>query len=216
MKKPEGKAEAGWYDAPEIIGYEQYWDGSKWLSQKRLVGSNEDLKKSPDFIVAISNGFIKVFDYKGTAKRYEFWYFVLFYYLATQIGSVLLASLNLAGLLILLYLSLFACLISVAVRRMHDVGKSGWYILIPIYSLVLYVQPTKTSNAQNVNPQVKQAPAIPGFSQESSEEALARLFSQTDSAKREKSEEFKNCPMCAEQIRFAAKKCRFCQHILST
>ena len=101
MKKPEGKAEAGWYDAPEIIGYEQYWDGSKWLSQKRSVGSNEELKKSPDFIVAISNGFIKVFDYKGKAKRYEFWYFVLFYYLATQIGSVLLASLNLAGLLIL-------------------------------------------------------------------------------------------------------------------
>jgi uncharacterized membrane protein YhaH (DUF805 family) len=25
----------------------------------------------------------------------------------------------------------------VAVRRMHDVGKSGWFILIPIYNLVL-------------------------------------------------------------------------------
>jgi hypothetical protein len=143
MKKPEGKAEAGWYDAPEIIGYEQYWDGSKWLRQKRLSGSNKDLKKSPDFIVAIGNGFAKVFDYKGKAKRFEFWYFVLFYYLATQIGSILLASLNLAGLLVLLYLSLFACLISVSVRRMHDVGKSGWFILIPIYSLVLYVQPSK-------------------------------------------------------------------------
>lgn len=27
--------------------------------------------------------------------------------------------------------------ISVAVRRAHDVGKSGWYMLIPIYNLVL-------------------------------------------------------------------------------
>ena len=27
--------------------------------------------------------------------------------------------------------------IAVAVRRMHDVGKSGWYVLIPIYNLVL-------------------------------------------------------------------------------
>ncbi len=27
--------------------------------------------------------------------------------------------------------------IAVGVRRMHDVGKSGWYILIPIYNLIL-------------------------------------------------------------------------------
>lgn len=27
--------------------------------------------------------------------------------------------------------------ISAAVRRMHDVGKSGWYLLVPIYNLIL-------------------------------------------------------------------------------
>jgi uncharacterized membrane protein YhaH (DUF805 family) len=27
--------------------------------------------------------------------------------------------------------------IAVGVRRMHDVGKSGWFLLIPIYNLVL-------------------------------------------------------------------------------
>lgn len=27
--------------------------------------------------------------------------------------------------------------IAVGIRRMHDVGKSGWYILIPIYNLIL-------------------------------------------------------------------------------
>ncbi len=27
--------------------------------------------------------------------------------------------------------------ISVAVRRMHDVGKSGWFVLIPIYNIIL-------------------------------------------------------------------------------
>jgi len=31
--------------------------------------------------------------------------------------------------------------IAVAIRRMHDVGKSGWFILIPIYNLVLAVTP---------------------------------------------------------------------------
>lgn len=27
--------------------------------------------------------------------------------------------------------------IAVTVRRMHDVGKSGWFMLIPIYNLIL-------------------------------------------------------------------------------
>ena len=33
--------------------------------------------------------------------------------------------------------------IAVAVRRMHDVGKSGWFNLVPIYSFYLHLQPPK-------------------------------------------------------------------------
>ena len=33
--------------------------------------------------------------------------------------------------------------IAVAVRRMHDVGKSGWFLLIPIYNLILAVTDSK-------------------------------------------------------------------------
>jgi uncharacterized membrane protein YhaH (DUF805 family) len=30
--------------------------------------------------------------------------------------------------------------IAVNVRRMHDLGKSGWYCLVPIYNLILACQ----------------------------------------------------------------------------
>ena len=45
-----------------------------------------------------------------------------------------------------------------------------------------------------------------GFKQESSEEALSRVFDVSELKISKKPDEFKTCPMCAEQIRFAAKK----------
>jgi uncharacterized membrane protein YhaH (DUF805 family) len=41
-----------------------------------------------------------------------------------------------------LYLLIIPSVIASGVRRMHDVGKSGWFILVPIYNLVLFVQPS--------------------------------------------------------------------------
>jgi hypothetical protein len=38
MRKPEGKAEAGWYDHPTENGYEKYWNGKFWTKKNRLLG----------------------------------------------------------------------------------------------------------------------------------------------------------------------------------
>jgi uncharacterized membrane protein YhaH (DUF805 family) len=37
------------------------------------------------------------------------------------------------------FLAVLVPSIALAIRRMHDVGKSGWYILIPIYNFILAV-----------------------------------------------------------------------------
>jgi uncharacterized membrane protein YhaH (DUF805 family) len=43
--------------------------------------------------------------------------------------------------------------ISVSIRRMHDVGKSGWYSLIPIYNLVLFfTKGDENENQYGANP----------------------------------------------------------------
>jgi uncharacterized membrane protein YhaH (DUF805 family) len=75
-------------------------------------------------------------NFSGRARRSEYWFFFLFNVIISIVLSVL--SVTGLGLLYLIYsLGVFIPGIAVSVRRMHDVGKSGWYILIPIYNLVL-------------------------------------------------------------------------------
>jgi uncharacterized membrane protein YhaH (DUF805 family) len=45
--------------------------------------------------------------------------------------------------------------IAVGVRRMHDVGKSGWFLLIPIYNLILALsEGEKGDNKYGPDPKV--------------------------------------------------------------
>jgi uncharacterized membrane protein YhaH (DUF805 family) len=46
--------------------------------------------------------------------------------------------------------------IAVGVRRMHDVGKSGWFILIPIYNLILaFTEGEKGENVYGTDPKAE-------------------------------------------------------------
>jgi hypothetical protein len=49
MRKPDGKAEAGWYDAPEIDGYLQYWNGKYWTKKKQPKDGHENLDITPEY-----------------------------------------------------------------------------------------------------------------------------------------------------------------------
>lgn len=45
---------------------------------------------------------------------------------------------NFAAIYYFFQIVVFIPYLAVAVRRLHDVGKSGWYFIIPIYNLVLF------------------------------------------------------------------------------
>jgi uncharacterized membrane protein YhaH (DUF805 family) len=84
-----------------------------------------------------------VFD--GRARRKEYWMFFLFNILiAFAIGftfGVIGATLGLGTTLskpvgIIYNLAVLIPGIAVGVRRMHDIGRSGWWILLPIVNLV--------------------------------------------------------------------------------
>ena len=77
-------------------------------------------------------------DFSGRARRKEYWMFVLFNtIISLGLGFIsgLVGAKN--GISLLYSLWVFIPSWAVVVRRMHDVDKSGWYCLIPIYNLVL-------------------------------------------------------------------------------
>lgn len=77
------------------------------------------------------------FNFKGRARRKEFWMFGLCYMGVLIAGGVCQRLLAIPHFYNVLTLLMAIPSISVTVRRMHDVGKSGWYQLIPIYSFIL-------------------------------------------------------------------------------
>ncbi len=87
-------------------------------------------------------------DFNGRARRKEFWMYNLFLmigYFALYIIGIIFTMISptigviIFGILGLAYLGILIPSIAVYVRRMHDVGKSGWFILIPIYNLILAI-----------------------------------------------------------------------------
>lgn len=98
-----------------------------------------------NFGQAITSCFKRYAKFEGRASRSEYWWFFLFYGVGTNIPLI--------GLIIML--AGLVPMIAVAWRRMHDINKSGWYSLIPIYSLVLAAQESEGPN------QYGSAPAAP-------------------------------------------------------
>ena len=80
---------------------------------------------SVGFWEAIGLFFRNYTNFRGRSRRSEYWYACLFtWLLAFVIGFV---SEDLVGIA---YLAVFLPSLAVSVRRLHDIGKSGWWYLI--------------------------------------------------------------------------------------
>ena len=101
-------------------------------------------------ISAIKTCLNKYSAFSGTASRPEFWYFYLAYILWNFLGGFISGFLGGGSGIIAAVFELSGLLpvIAVGVRRMHDVGKSGWFLLVPLYSLYLLLLPS-ISNSEN-------------------------------------------------------------------
>ena len=75
--------------------------------------------------------------FSGRARRSEYWYFFLFNVIISFFLGFVGVSMGTTILSNIYSLAVLIPGIAVGVRRMHDVGKSGWFILVPIYNLIL-------------------------------------------------------------------------------
>jgi uncharacterized membrane protein YhaH (DUF805 family) len=78
-------------------------------------------------IAAVTNGFKNYVNFKGRATRSEYWWWVLFVILLQIVTSSITDQLaNVASLVV------FLPGLAVLARRLHDTGRSAWWMASPI------------------------------------------------------------------------------------
>ncbi|MFJ3909142.1 uncharacterized membrane protein YhaH (DUF805 family) [Streptomyces sp. 2132.2] len=75
--------------------------------------------------------------FSGRARRQEYWMFFLFNLGAAIILAIVDGALGTYPLLYGIYaLAVLLPSLAVAIRRLHDTGKSGWWLLIALVPLI--------------------------------------------------------------------------------
>lgn len=72
------------------------------------------------------------FDFEGRTRRQDFWFYVLAYVCIYIVLAVVQSILHTRLLTSLLSLGLLLPSLGIAVRRLHDIDRSGWWILIGV------------------------------------------------------------------------------------
>ncbi|MCP4320579.1 MAG: DUF805 domain-containing protein [Alteromonadales bacterium] len=100
--------------------------------------------------------------FNGRARRKEYWMFFLFNliisfaigFVTGLLGAILDIGTSISDPASIIYsLAILVPSITVAIRRLHDIGRSGWWILLPIVNLVfLCLDGESKDNEYGLNP----------------------------------------------------------------
>lgn len=123
-------------------------ESDAWI-HPRSLGEYSQIHTYPaasvSFQGAITSGFRNYAVFRGRASRSEYWYWTLFLMPAgATIGGIAAVFIGVSfepalndgsvfdGLVVLLILPFVLPSLAVSVRRLHDVGMSGWFILVTV------------------------------------------------------------------------------------
>ncbi|WP_409432573.1 DUF805 domain-containing protein [Litorimonas sp. RW-G-Af-16] len=100
------------------------------------------------FVEAVKSGFARYVDFSGRSSRSEYWYWTLFTFVVSLALSFLTGMVEIFGIVSMIFsLGTLIPSIAVGVRKLHDIDKSGWWLLIAfipllgaLYLIYLFVQ----------------------------------------------------------------------------
>lgn len=104
-------------------------------------------KPSPNFVDTVKTVVLEKYCcFEGRARRSEYWYFclanIVFSFVVTFFFMFIARVSGMPGLYYLSYIVSFALFLpslGLAVRRLHDIGKSGWAYLMLFVPLVGWI-----------------------------------------------------------------------------
>ncbi len=112
------------------------------------------VQRQVTFVEAITMALTQNYcNFTGRASRAEYWWYCLFNVILSTILTTNFGN-GTVGLIVsgIVSLALFLPGLGLAVRRLHDIGKSGWWLLLGIVPLigwiiliVWYVKPSQES-----------------------------------------------------------------------
>ena len=118
--------------------------------------AGEEPPVATEFAACVRQGFERFADFKGRSNRPEYWWFALALFLGSAVATILdNAILGGNGFLNGLYqIVVLIPAIAAGVRRLHDTGRTGWWMLlafIPILGTIIliyfFIQPGQGDNA---------------------------------------------------------------------
>ncbi len=105
------------------------------------------------------DAFRKYADFSGRASRQQYWMFILIFMIIYFVLAVVDALLGMFVLAAIFNLVLLIPSLSIAARRLHDTGRTGWWqliIFLPLIGiivlLVFLVQDSHADNDYGPNP----------------------------------------------------------------
>jgi uncharacterized membrane protein YhaH (DUF805 family) len=88
---------------------------------------------------AISSGFSNYVNFSDRASRSEYWFWILFIIIAEIVTSAIDYAIGAQVVTSLFGLATFLPSLGLAIRRLHDLDRTGWWVLIALIPIIGWI-----------------------------------------------------------------------------